>query len=87
MLKTAILQNNLFQLLGMFQNNLSSLSVAEIQQFLDEQTFREIYGQYPLMAFNNIIKKISAQVWWSLAHNLFNFSLYFREDAADWVNV
>ena len=57
------LKNNWLQLLGMFQNNLSSLSVAEIQQFLDEQTFREIYGQYPLMAFNNIIKKISAQVW------------------------
>ena len=45
----------------MFQNKLSFLTTNQIQQFLDELTFREIFGHYPLMAFDNILKRISTQ--------------------------
>ena len=43
----------------MFQNTLSNLSIPAIQQFLDELTFRELFGNHPLGCFNNIIQRIS----------------------------
>ena len=43
----------------MFQNTLSNLSIPVIQQFLDELTFRELFGNHPLGCFNNIIQRIS----------------------------
>ena len=43
----------------MFQNTLSNLSTSVIQQFLDELTFRELFGNHPLGCFNNIIQRIS----------------------------
>ena len=43
----------------MFQNTLSNLSTPAIQQFLDELTFRELFGNHPLGCFNNIIQRIS----------------------------
>ena len=43
----------------MFQNTLSNLSTPVIQQFLDELTFRELFGNHPLGCFNNIIQRIS----------------------------
>eukprot|EP00096_Caligus_rogercresseyi_P011423 TRINITY_DN448_c0_g1_i3.p1 TRINITY_DN448_c0_g1~~TRINITY_DN448_c0_g1_i3.p1 ORF type:complete len:547 (+),score=214.53 TRINITY_DN448_c0_g1_i3:25-1641(+) len=42
----------------MFQNNLSYLTIPEIQQFLDELTFREVHP-HPLAAFEGIIKQLS----------------------------
>eukprot|EP00090_Calanus_glacialis_P030102 TRINITY_DN4841_c0_g1_i4.p1 TRINITY_DN4841_c0_g1~~TRINITY_DN4841_c0_g1_i4.p1 ORF type:complete len:1391 (+),score=553.03 TRINITY_DN4841_c0_g1_i4:337-4173(+) len=45
----------------MFQNTLSNLTTPVIQQFLDELTFRELYGQYPLACFDNLIQRISSQ--------------------------
>jgi len=45
----------------MFQNTLSNLTTPTIQQFLDELTFRELFGQYPLACFEGIIQKITAQ--------------------------
>ena len=45
----------------MFQNTLSNLTTPVIQQFLDELTFRELYGSFPLKCFDSIIQKISYQ--------------------------
>ena len=45
----------------MFQNTLSNLSTAVIQQFLDELTFREQFANYPLACFDGIIQRISSQ--------------------------
>eukprot|EP00092_Neocalanus_flemingeri_P037076 GFUD01040362.1.p1 GENE.GFUD01040362.1~~GFUD01040362.1.p1 ORF type:complete len:1387 (-),score=480.18 GFUD01040362.1:476-4636(-) len=45
----------------MFQNTLSNLTTPVIQQFLDELTFRELNGQYPLACFDNLIQRISSQ--------------------------
>jgi len=45
----------------MFQNTLSNLTTPVIQQFLDELTFRELYGQYPLACFDNLVQRISTQ--------------------------
>jgi len=45
----------------MFQNTLSNLSTPAIQQFLDELTFRELFGSYPLACFDGIIQRISNQ--------------------------
>jgi hypothetical protein len=44
-----------------FQNTLSLLSTATIQQFLDELVWREIHGQTSSDAFHNIIRDISSQ--------------------------
>lgn len=44
-----------------FQNNLSLLSTATIQQFLDELVWREVNGQSSAEAFHNIVRDISAQ--------------------------
>jgi len=45
----------------MFQNNLSLLSTNEIQQFLDELTFREVFGHFPLACFDSLIQRIANQ--------------------------
>lgn len=45
----------------MFQNSLSTLSTNQIQEFLDELTFREGCGHYPLLCFESFIKKLMAQ--------------------------
>ena len=45
----------------MFQNTLSNLSTPVIQQFLDELTFRELFGNIPLKCFEGIIQRLSAQ--------------------------
>ena len=45
----------------MFQNTLSNLTSPVIQQFLDELTFRELFGQYSLACFDSMIQKITAQ--------------------------
>jgi len=45
----------------MFQNNLSLLKTNVIQQFLDELTFRESFGHYPLKCFEEIVKRVSNQ--------------------------
>ena len=45
----------------MFQNTLSSLSTPVIQQFLDELTFRELFGNIPLKCFDSIIQRVSSQ--------------------------
>lgn len=45
-----------------FQNTLSLLSAATIQQFLDELVWREINGQSSADAFHNIIRDIGSQV-------------------------
>ncbi|XP_040571106.1 uncharacterized protein [Lepeophtheirus salmonis] len=42
----------------MFQTNLSRLSAQQVQQFLDELTFREL-GYHPLSCFDNILKEIA----------------------------
>ena len=55
------LSTNLRIYLTPLQNNLSLLTTNEIQQFLDELTFRESFGHFPLMSFENMIKKIAAQ--------------------------
>jgi len=43
----------------MFQNSLSSLTNSTLQQFLDELSYRETFGQYPLACFDDLIEKIS----------------------------
>jgi len=45
----------------MFQNTLSNLTTPVIQQFLDELTFRELFGQFPLACFEALIQRISTQ--------------------------
>jgi len=45
----------------MFQNTLSNLSTPVIQQFLDELTFRELFGTMPLAAFDGMLKRITGQ--------------------------
>ena len=45
----------------MFQNTLSNLTTAVIQQFLDELTFRELFGQTPLACFEGLIQRVSSQ--------------------------
>ena len=45
----------------MFQNTLSNLSTPVIQQFLDELTFRELFGNIPLKCFDSIIQRVSSQ--------------------------
>ena len=45
----------------MFQNTLSNLSTPVIQQFLDELTFRELFGNIPLKCFDGMIQRLSAQ--------------------------
>ena len=45
----------------MYQNTLSSLSTEAIQQFLDELTFRELFGHYPMACFDAIIQRLSTQ--------------------------
>jgi len=45
----------------MFQNSLSLLTTSAIQQFLDELTFRELCGHYPLLAFDSLVQRISNQ--------------------------
>ena len=45
----------------LFQNYLSSLSTAQTQLFLDELTFRECLGHYPLAAFDALTKATAAQ--------------------------
>merc|ERR1719447_2750021 len=45
----------------MFQNTLSNLTTPVIQQFLDELTFRELFGQFPLGCFDALIQRISTQ--------------------------
>ena len=45
----------------MFQNTLTKLTTPVIQQFLDELTFRELFGQFPLACFEALIQRISAQ--------------------------
>ena len=45
----------------MFQNTLSNLSTPVIQQFLDELTFRELFGTMPLAAFDGMLKRIAGQ--------------------------
>lgn len=44
-----------------FNNTLSLLSTATIQQFLDELVWREINGQSTGDAFHNIVRDLSAQ--------------------------
>jgi len=43
----------------MFQNSLSSLTNSTLQQFLDELSYRETFGQYPLACFEDLIQKIN----------------------------
>uniref|UniRef100_A0A1B0C999 C2H2-type domain-containing protein n=2 Tax=Lutzomyia longipalpis TaxID=7200 RepID=A0A1B0C999_LUTLO len=45
----------------MFQNTLSLLSRAIIQQFLDELVWREWYGSTPGQAFDNIVNHLAEQ--------------------------
>ena len=45
-----------------FQNSLSHLTTNMIQQFLDELTFRESFGLYPLLCFESIIQRLATQV-------------------------
>uniref|UniRef100_A0A1B0GPI1 Uncharacterized protein n=1 Tax=Phlebotomus papatasi TaxID=29031 RepID=A0A1B0GPI1_PHLPP len=45
----------------MFQNTLSLLSRAIIQQFLDELVWREWYGTSPGLAFDNIVAHLAEQ--------------------------
>merc|ERR1719510_2737167 len=49
----------------MFQNSLSVLSTNVIQQFLDELTFREVFGKGPLQCFDGIVQKIAVQTAFS----------------------
>ncbi len=44
------------------QNSLSHLTTNVIQQFLDELTFRESFGLYPLLCFENLIQRLATQV-------------------------
>lgn len=45
-----------------FQNSLSHLTTNMIQQFLDELTFRESFGLYPLLCFESLIQRLATQV-------------------------
>lgn len=45
----------------MFQNNLSLLKTNLVQQFLDELTFRESFGHFPQLCFDNIVKRMAIQ--------------------------
>ena len=45
----------------MFANTLSNLSTPVIQQFLDELTFRELFGPFALACFDGIISRIRKQ--------------------------
>ena len=51
------------------QNSLSVLSTTVIQQFLDELTFREVFGKGPLACFDGIVQKISAQTSYTSKKN------------------
>ena len=37
------------------------MTTSAIQQFLDELTFRELCGHYPLLAFDSLVQRISNQ--------------------------
>ena len=52
-----------------FQSSLSSLTTREIQQFLDELTFRELFGNYPLLAFDSMIERLAIQTVAVLENN------------------
>jgi hypothetical protein len=43
----------------MFQNSLSALTNSTLQQFLDELSYRETFGQYPLACFEDMLEKVS----------------------------
>ena len=45
------------------------LSTTVIQQFLDELTFREVFGKGPLACFDGIVQKISAQTSYTSKKN------------------
>ena len=45
----------------LFQNSPSLLTISAIQQFLDELTFRELCAHYPLLAFDSLVDRISTQ--------------------------
>ena len=45
----------------LFQNSLSMLTIGDIQQSLDELTFRELHGHYPLLAFDSLVHRVSTQ--------------------------
>ncbi len=45
----------------MLQNSLASLSTAQIQQLLDELSFREAFGYFPLMCFESLLQKAAEQ--------------------------
>ena len=47
--------------LFVLQNALGTLGASAIQTFLDELTFREVYGHYPLAAFNSLIQRLKTQ--------------------------
>lgn len=47
--------------LALLQNSLSVLNTNVIQQFLDELTFREVFGKGPLQCFDNTVLKLSTQ--------------------------
>ena len=71
----------------MFQNTLSNLTTPIIQQFLDELTFRELYGSFPLKCFDTIIQKISNQTATSAANDeniLSRLRLIAANPFSDW---
>jgi len=53
----------------MFQNTLSSMNNASLQSFLDELSFRECVGQYPLQSFNVMIEHIEALTKYTANNN------------------
>ncbi|CAB4066602.1 POGZ [Lepeophtheirus salmonis] len=61
----------------MFQNNLSYLNTSQIQQFLDELTFREMY-HFPLACFDGILKKVS-QITTSLRSSSSDFVIHLQK--------
>ena len=52
---------NHIQKTHLLQNSLSLLTIAAIQQHLDELTFREWCGHHPLVAFESLLQRISNQ--------------------------
>ena len=71
----------------MFQNTLSNLTTPIIQQFLDELTFRELYGSFPLKCFDKIIQKISSQTAISAAKDetvLYRLRMIAANPFIDW---
>ena len=48
-------------LINSFQNSPGLLTISAIQQFLDELTFRELYANHPLLAFDSLVDRISTQ--------------------------